>query len=52
MKRFLRSKLVLSFTAIVMIAAAIAIPLSGSITHSHAATSAGSPQVGTEPTWS
>src|SRR6266700_1745099 len=43
MKRFLRSKLVLSLAAIIMIAAAVAIPLASSIGHSHAAapTSAG-----------
>jgi len=34
-----------------MLAAAIAIPLASSITHSHGALSATSPQVGTEPTW-
>ncbi len=37
MKQFLRSKLVLSLVAFIMIAAAIVIPLSGSITHSLAA---------------
>jgi streptogramin lyase len=36
MKRFLRSRLTLTLTAFVMIAAAIAIPLSGSITRTHA----------------
>src|SRR6266480_8102277 len=36
MKRFLRSKLVLSLAAIVMIAAAIAIPLSGNYIRAHA----------------
>lgn len=36
MKRFLRSKLILSFAAFMMIAAAIAIPLSGSLTRIHA----------------
>ncbi len=37
MKGFLKSKLVLSLAAFLMIAAAIVIPLSGSITRSHAA---------------
>jgi hypothetical protein len=37
MKRFLKSKLVLTIAALIMIAAAVAIPLSGSITRSHAA---------------
>jgi len=37
MKGFLKSKLVLSLAALVMIAAAVAIPLTGSIGHSHAA---------------
>ena len=37
MKRLLRSKLALSLTAFIMLAASIVIPLSGSITHSHAA---------------
>src|SRR2546429_916029 len=37
MKGFLKSKLVLSLVAFIMIAAAVAIPLSGSITHSFAA---------------
>jgi hypothetical protein len=36
-KRFIRSKLALTLAALIMIAAAIAIPLSGSIAHSHAA---------------
>ncbi len=36
MKRFLRSKLVLTLAALIMIAAAVVIPLSGSIAHSHA----------------
>jgi hypothetical protein len=36
MKRFLKSRLVLVLTAFIMIAAAIAIPLSGNIAHSHA----------------
>lgn len=36
MNGFLRSKLVLSLAALIMIAAAIAIPLSGSITRAHA----------------
>src|SRR5258706_13003239 len=36
MKGFLRSKLVLSLAAFIMIAAAIVIPLSGNIIHSHA----------------
>src|ERR1700680_400178 len=36
MKRFLRSKLVLSLIALIMIATAIVIPLSGSIGRSHA----------------
>jgi hypothetical protein len=36
MKGFLRSKLVLSLAAFLMIAAAIVIPLSGSINRSHA----------------
>jgi hypothetical protein len=37
MKRFLRSKFVLSLAALIMIGAAVIIPLSGSIAHSHAA---------------
>src|SRR5258707_15605410 len=37
MKRFLRSKLVLILTALVMLAGAIAIPLSVNTMHSHAA---------------
>ena len=37
MKRFFKSKLVLSLVALIMIAAAITIPLSGSIGRSHAA---------------
>ena len=37
MKRFLRSKLVLSLAAFILIAAAVGIPLSGPITHSFAA---------------
>ncbi len=47
MKELLRSKLALTLVALVMIAAAIAIPLSGSIIHSHAAspTSTAAPQV-------
>ena len=36
MKRFLRSKLFLSLAALVILAAAVAIPLSGAIRHSHA----------------
>jgi streptogramin lyase len=36
MKALIKSKLVLSLTALIMIAAAIAIPLSGSLTHAHA----------------
>jgi uncharacterized repeat protein (TIGR01451 family) len=39
MKRFFKSKLVLSLAAFLMIAAAVVIPLSGSITHSHAQSS-------------
>src|SRR6266566_784553 len=39
MKRFLRSKLVLALTAVLMIAAAIALPLSSNIIHSYAASS-------------
>ncbi len=39
MKRFLRSKLILSLAAFVMIAAAVVIPLSGNIAHSHATSS-------------
>src|SRR5713226_3253758 len=39
MKRFLRSKLVLTLVTLVMLASAIAIPLSGRIVHSHAASS-------------
>src|SRR5258706_7456244 len=47
MKRLLRSKLALTLVALVMIAAAIAIPLSGSIVHSYAKspTSTTTPQV-------
>ncbi len=37
MKRFLKSKVVLTLIALVLMASAIAIPLAGSITHSHAA---------------
>src|SRR5438876_4665369 len=37
MNRFLRSRLVRTLATLVMLASAIAIPLAGSITHSHAA---------------
>jgi outer membrane protein assembly factor BamB len=47
MKGFLRSKLLLSLAALVMLAAAVAIPLSRNIIHSHAAPST----VGPEPAW-
>ena len=42
MKRFLRSKLVLSIAALLMIAIAVIIPLSTNIRHSYAASSAAS----------
>ena len=47
MKGFLRSKFCMTIAAFVMIAAVIAIPLSGKIIHSRAAPST----VGSEPTW-
>src|SRR6266699_4167115 len=40
MKGFLRSKLVFTLIALILLASAVAIPLSGSITRSHAASSA------------
>src|SRR5712691_997025 len=43
MKGFLKSKLVLSLVTLVLLAGAIAIPLSGSITRSHAAPSTPAP---------
>src|SRR3989442_5487903 len=47
MKGLVRSKLILTLAALLMIGAAIAVPLSGKIIHSHAAPST----VGSEPTW-
>jgi hypothetical protein len=40
MKRFFRLKLILTLAALVMMAAAVAIPLSGTLSHSHAASAA------------
>src|SRR6266699_422852 len=50
MKGFLRSKLVFTLIALILLASAVAIPLSGSITRSHAASSAA--QAGPHPTFS
>src|SRR6266700_4453344 len=50
MKGFLRSKLVFTLIALILLASAVAIPLSGSITRSHAASSAA--QAGPHATFS
>ena len=50
MKGFLRSKLVFTLIALILLASAVAIPLSGSITRSHAASSAA--QAGPQATFS
>ena len=51
MKGLFRSKLVLTLVALVLIASAIAIPLAGSITHSHAASSKTQPSLRDTPAW-
>jgi hypothetical protein len=51
LNRFLRSKVVLTLAAFLMIVTAIVISLSGSITHSHAAAAASAPPLGTAATF-